>query len=124
LRRTGAKLCAVRRLRGINLLFVVNRACAALQKMQVPIHRVLIERNEYIDLVTHVADRPIAGANCQKSVTATDDGLVSVIGIEMQSAPRKDQRENVPSGSDPLAVLTANADCEINFVHYAGTRFC
>jgi hypothetical protein len=28
----------------------------------------------------------------------------------MQSAPRKDKRENVPSGSNPLAVLTANAD--------------
>jgi hypothetical protein len=41
----------------------------------------------------------------------------------MQSAPRKDKRENVPSGSDPLAVLTANSDCEINFVHYAGNRF-
>jgi hypothetical protein len=42
----------------------------------------------------------------------------------MQPAPRKDKRENVPSGRDPLAVLTANADCEINFVHYAGTPFC
>jgi hypothetical protein len=41
----------------------------------------------------------------------------------MQSAPRKDKRQNVPSGSDPLAVLTANADCEINFVHYAGISF-
>jgi hypothetical protein len=41
----------------------------------------------------------------------------------MQSAPRKDNSENVPSGSDPLAVLTANANCEINFVHYAGTGF-
>jgi hypothetical protein len=42
----------------------------------------------------------------------------------MQPAPRKDKRENVSSGSDPLAVLTANADCEINFVHHAGTSFC
>jgi hypothetical protein len=42
----------------------------------------------------------------------------------MQSAPRKDKRQNVPSGSDPLAVLTANADCEINFVHYAEAAFC
>jgi hypothetical protein len=41
----------------------------------------------------------------------------------MQSASRKDKRQNVSSGSDPLAVLTANADCEINFAHYAGTGF-
>src|SRR5215469_11555296 len=91
--------------------------------MQVPIHRVLIERNEDIYLVTHVADWSVAGANCQKGMTAADDRLVSVVGVEMQSAPRKDKRENVPSGSDPLAVLTANADCEINFVHHAGTGF-
>jgi hypothetical protein len=57
-------------------------------------------------------------------MAAADDRLISVVGVEMQSAPRKDKRENIPSGSDPLAVLTANADCEINFVHYAGTGFC
>src|SRR5207253_9991033 len=95
-----------------------------LQKMQVSIHRVLIERNEHVDLVAHVADRPVAGANRQKSVAAANDRLVSVVGVEMQPAPRKDERENVPSGSDPLAVTTANADCEINFVHCAGTVFC
>ena len=65
----------------------------------------------------------IARANCQKGMTATDDRLVSVVGVEMQPAPRKDKRQNVPSGSDPLAVLAPNADCEINFVHYAGTSF-
>src|SRR5256884_8542827 len=92
--------------------------------MQVPIHRVLIERDEHVDLVPHVADRRVAGANRQESVAAADDRLVSVVGVEMQPAPRKEKRENVPSGSDPLAVLTANADCEINFVHYAGTGFC
>src|SRR5262249_30210909 len=70
-----------------------------------------------------VPDWPIAGANCQESVAASDDRLVRVVGIEMQSAPRKDQRENVPSGSDPLAVLTANADCEINLVHYTEPVF-
>src|SRR5215468_10160979 len=92
--------------------------------MQVPIHCVLIERNEGVDLVTHIADRPVTRANCQESMAAADDRLVRVVGVEMQPAPRKDQRENVPSGSDPLAVLTANPDCEINFAHYAGTGFC
>src|SRR5947199_5413363 len=91
--------------------------------MQVPIHGVLIERNKHVDLVTHAADRPVTRANCQESVAAADDRLVSVVGVEMQSAPRKDERENVPSGSDPLAVLTANADCEINFVHYTEPVF-
>src|SRR6266496_6639388 len=91
--------------------------------MQVPIHRVLIERNEDVDLVTHVADGPVTGADCQESVAPADDRLVSVVGVEMQPTPSKDKGENVPRGSDPLAVLTANGDCEINFVHYAGTSF-
>src|SRR5258708_30045241 len=92
--------------------------------MEMPIHRVLIERDENIDLVPHVSDRTVAGPNRQERVAAANDRLVSVVGVEMQSAPRKDERENVASGSDPLAVLSANADCEINFVHYAGTVFC
>jgi hypothetical protein len=87
--------------------------------MEVPIHRVLIERNKDIDLVTHVPDSTIARANCQERMAAADDGLVGVVSVEMQPAARKDQRQNVSGGSDPLAVLAAYADCEINFVHYA-----
>src|SRR6266704_3125118 len=34
-------------------------------------------------------------------------------------APRKDKRENVASGGYPLAVLAANSDCEVDFIHYA-----
>src|SRR5262249_13831743 len=92
--------------------------------MQVPIHRVLVERNEHVDLVTHVADRPVAGANCEESMAAAYDRLVSVVGVEMQPTPRKDKRQNVPGGGDPLAVLTPNTDCDINRRHYAGTAFC
>ena len=92
--------------------------------MQMAIHRVLIERDEDVDLVAHVADRAVARANGQESVPAADDRLVGVVGVEMESAPRKDARENVAGGGDALAVLAANADCEINFVHYAGTSFC
>jgi hypothetical protein len=33
----------------------------------------------------------------------------------MASAPREDAGENVPGGGDALAVLAANADCEIYF---------
>jgi len=121
--RHAAELDTVGRLPGRDLLFVVNGARAALQQMQVPIHRILIERDEDVDLVAHVADRPVTGADCQESVAAADDRLVSVVSVEMQPAPRKDKCENVASGSDPLAVLAANADCEINLVHYAEPFF-
>ena len=123
LHRHRAELHAVGRLPGRDLFLVVNGAGAALQQTQVPIHRVLIERNEHVDLVTHVADRPVAGANGQEGVAAADDRLVGVVGVEMQPAPRKDARENVAGGGDSLAVLTADADCEIDLVHFAGNWF-
>src|SRR5438445_12748708 len=87
--------------------------------MEVPIHRVLIKRDEHIDLVAHVEDRPVAGANGQESMAAANDRLVSVVSIEMQPAPGKDKRCDVASGGYPLAVLAANANCEVDFIHYA-----
>src|SRR5205807_9347724 len=104
LHRHGAELDAVGRVSGRDFIFVVNGARAALQQMQVPIHRVLIERNEDVNLVSHVADGSIAGANCQKGVAAANDRLVSVVGVEMQSGPSKDEREEIHSGRDPLTV--------------------
>src|SRR5438128_5567081 len=79
------------------------------------IHRVLIKRDEHVDLVTHVAHGRIARANGQEGMPATDDRLIGVVSIEMEPAPREDAGENVPGGGDALAVLTANADCEIYF---------
>src|SRR6266850_6096350 len=83
--------------------------------MQVAIHRVLIERDEDIDLVTHVTHGRIARANGQKRMSATDDRLIGVVGIEMEPTARKDAGENVPGGGDALAVLAANANREIYF---------
>jgi hypothetical protein len=37
----------------------------------------------------------------------------------MKPAAREDAGENVPGGGDALAVLAANADCEIYFRRYA-----
>ena len=79
------------------------------------IHRVLIERDEHVDLVTHVAHGRIARANGQEGVPPTDDRLIGIVGIKMEPAPREDAGENVPRGGDALAVFAANADCEIYF---------
>jgi hypothetical protein len=85
----------------------------------VAVHRVLIERDEHVDLVTHVAHRRIARTNGQEGMPAPDDRLIGVVSIEMEPAPREDAGENVPRGGDALAVLAANADCEVYF-----RRFC
>ncbi len=115
LHRHRAKLHAVGRLPRRDFLAVVNGAGARLQQMQMAIHRVLIERNEDIDLVPHVAHGRVARANGQESVPATNDRLVGVVGVEMEPAPREDASENVPGGGDALAVLAADADCKIYF---------
>ncbi len=115
LHRHRAKLHAVGGLPRRDFLVVVDGAGAGLQQMQVAIHRVLIERNEDVDLVTHVAHGRIARANGQERVPAADDRLVGVVSIEMEPAPREDAGENVPGGGDALAVLAANADRKIYF---------
>ena len=55
LHRHRAELHALGGLAGFDPFVVVDGAGACLQQMQVAVHRVLIERNEHIDLVTHAA---------------------------------------------------------------------
>src|SRR6185436_9746082 len=53
------------------------------------------------------------GANGQEGVSAANDGLISVVSVEVQPAPCEDARENVARGGDALSILAANSDREI-----------
>jgi hypothetical protein len=64
--------------------------------------------------VSYVHGR-VARANGQEGMSAPDDRLVGVVSVEMKPAPREDAGKNIPRGGDALAVLAANADCEIYF---------
>ena len=66
------------------------------------IHRVLIERDQQIDAVAHVGDLIWAGADGEKSVAATNDGLIGVVGVQMQTAAAENLREDVAGGGDTL----------------------
>src|SRR3977135_1042222 len=83
--------------------------------MEMPIHRVLIERDEDVDLVPHVAHGRIARPNGQESVPAADDRLIGGVGVGMEPAAREDAGENIPRGGDALPVRAADADREIYF---------
>src|SRR6202035_330565 len=74
---------------------------------------------EHVNLVAHTAHRRIARADCQECMPAANDRLVCVVCIEMKSAPGEKPGENIARGSDALAVLTADGDCEIYFIHGA-----
>jgi hypothetical protein len=53
-------------------------------------------------MVAGVGDVLRAGSNGKKGVAAANDGLVGVVGIQMQPASAKDFRENVAWGSYTL----------------------
>ena len=81
------------------------------------VHRVLVERDEDVNLVSHIADRRLAGADGQERMPTADDGLVGIVSVEMKSAPREDAGQNVARRGDALTVLTSNGNCEIGITH-------
>src|SRR5262249_29177881 len=85
--------------------------------MQVSIHRVLVERDEEIDLVTHAPHRTVASADGEKGMAAGNDRLVGVVSVELGAAPGKNRGENFPGRGAPLPFFTADADRKIYFVH-------
>ena len=66
------------------------------------IHGVLVQRDQQVDPVAHVGDFLRAGANGQKGVATADDGLVGVVGVQMQAAAAEDLRENVARSGNAL----------------------
>ena len=74
------------------------------------IHGVLVQRDQQVDAVTHVGDLFRAGANRQKSVAAANDGLIGVVGIQVQAAPAEDLCEDVARSGDTLSGRASDAD--------------
>src|SRR4030095_16312964 len=104
---------------GLDFLVVEEGASTRLQQAEMTIHRVLIEWNEHVDLVTHVAHGRIAGANGEESMPTPNNGLVGVVGVEMQAAPGKDAGQDVSRGRDALTVLATYSNCEVKCSHIA-----
>ena len=102
---------------GLDFIAVKQHARALGQQPQMAVHRVLVERNEHINFVAHAADGAVAGADGEESVAAADDGLIGVVGVEIESAPREDARENVARRGDALSGFSPDPDCKINFGH-------
>ena len=67
------------------------------------IHGVLIERNQQVDPVAEAGDPLRTGADRQESMSAANDGLIGVVGVQVQAAPREDPGEDVARGGDALS---------------------
>ena len=59
------------------------------------IHRVLIQRNQEIDTVAHVRHLFRAGTNGEKGMPTANDGLVGIVGIQVQPTAAEYFRENI-----------------------------
>ena len=74
------------------------------------IHCILIERDQQIEAVTHVRDFLGTGTNGEKGVATANDGLIGVVGIEVQAAAAENLGEDVARCSDTLTGGAPNAD--------------
>ena len=115
--RERAKLHPGSRVARRDAPLVVQHRRAALHARQVPVHRILIERNQHVEAVAHAAHRRPAGTDRQEGVPSADDRLVRVVGIHVQPAPREELGEDVSRGGDALARGAADTDGEVDVCH-------
>src|SRR5947208_3110121 len=66
------------------------------------IHRVLIEGNQNIELVTETENRGIAGAKREENVAAANNRLVRIIGVQVQPPPHEYPRQDIAGCGDSL----------------------
>jgi hypothetical protein len=96
----------------LNRVRIINARRAAPEQPQVAIHGVLVERNEQIDPVTHVGDFFRTRSNRQKSMPAANDGLIGIVGVQVQAAPAEDLCENVTRRGHTLSGRASDTNSE------------
>src|SRR5439155_2358078 len=74
-------------------------------------------RNEHGGVVAHAAHRLLAGADGEERVADADDGLVRVVGVNVEAAAGEQLRQDVAGRRDALAGSTADGDCEVDVRH-------
>ena len=79
----------------------------------VAVHGVLIQAEQEVQLVAMAEDFLFANTKGEENVAAANDGLVRVVGAEMQPAPDNDAGENIAGGGNTLAGLAADTHREI-----------
>ena len=77
------------------------------------VHGVLVQTEQEVQLVAVGEHLLVADAKGEEDVPTADDGLVGVVGAEVQPTTDDYASENVAGCGNTLASLTANAHCEI-----------
>src|SRR6266498_1614093 len=118
LHRKRTKLDAGFNFARFDLIAVVKDKRTRFYNAYQSIHRVLIEGNQNVELVTETENRGIAGAKREENMTAANDRLVRIIGVQMQPPAHEDARQDIAGCRDALTRCAADCNREIDFCHY------
>ena len=100
---------------GFDGITVEEHPCAGPHETLVSIHGVLIQTQQQVQLVSVGVDLTVADANGQKDVPASDNRLISVVGVEVKAAADEHSREDVAGGGDSLSGRPSNGNGNIEF---------
>ena len=111
--RQGAHLHTIGRFAGCDIVAVIQYRRARTHELQVPVHRILIQAHKQVEFVTMSVYLLVTDTNVQEDVAASDDGLVGVIGVQVESAPNEDTSKNIARSGDTLSGFTSDRYREI-----------
>ena len=80
--------------------------------LEMAIHRVLVERDQQIELVAHVRHGIDTRPYGQQRVTTPDDRLIGVVRIQVQPSADEDPCKYVSRGGNTLSCSPADRDRE------------
>ena len=98
---------------------VIENAAPGHDLARMPIERILIETDQQIKVVTvrhHFLRR---NAQAKPHMPPAYEGLIAVVGENMQPQPRADFRQVVTSGPRPITSGPTYADCHFKLLHSA-----
>ena len=95
---------------GLELGAVVEADAARLHLLQVPIERILVERDGHVNLVTVVEWFLGRETQSQPGMPAADDRLVAVVAIRGDALPGHRQHQGVARGGCAVTGRASNSD--------------
>ena len=111
--RHAAEMNAVLVLPGGDVVGVVHRVGAGAQMTQVARHGVLVQAEEQVDVVAMRKGFLLADPHGQQNVSAPDDGLIGVVGVEMESPANEHPGKDVAGRGNSLPGSTPDGDGKV-----------
>ena len=111
--RHGTELRPLLGVAGRDRVAVVQHLGIRSQEAQVAIHRVLIEADQEIQLVPVRVRLFILHSDGEQDMPSPNDGLIGVVGVQVQPTANKNTGQDVAGGRDPLAGGPANRERKV-----------